>query len=93
MRKKLHRKNQSSNFLKGSFRDMQEPQSYLEEKGNSVIIKDDFSSEPDSCIFTSVAPVSLGLLNKINEPLPAPVHSVSGSIPGANSTCCHISDA
>ena len=61
MRKKLHRMKQGSNFLGGSFsnRNMQEPQSNLEEKGNPSILKDYFSSRTDPSIFTSVAPVLL----------------------------------
>ena len=38
---------------------IKEPQSNLEEKVNPSILKDDFSSRIDPCIFTSIAPVLL----------------------------------
>ena len=57
-RKKLHRMNQDSNFLGGSFRNrdnLRAPiQSKYEEKVNSSILKDDFSSRADPSIFTSI---------------------------------------
>ena len=43
---------------------MYEPQSNLEEKVNSSILKDDFSSTVDPSILTSIAPV---LLDQSNE--------------------------
>ena len=65
-RKKLQRTNQDYNFLRGSFsnRDKKKPQSNLEEKVNSSILKDDFSSETDSSIFKSIAS---GLLDQSNQ--------------------------
>ena len=38
---------------------MEEPQSNIEEKVNSSILKDDFSSKTNLSIFMSLAPVSL----------------------------------
>ena len=60
-RKKLHRTNQGSNFLGGSFsnRDNVRAQYNLEEKVNPSIpaLKDDFPSRKDPSVFTSIAPV------------------------------------
>ena len=58
-KKKLHRTNQGSNFLGGSFRDNARAQSNLEEKVNPSIFKDDFSSKRDPSIVTSITPVLL----------------------------------
>ena len=43
---------------------IQEPQPNLEEKVNPSILKDQFSSRTDPCIFTSVEPVLLDQSNK-----------------------------
>ena len=69
-RKKLHRTNQGSNFLGGSFNNIGNvspnlnPPSNLQEKVNPRILKGDFSSRTDCSIFTSIAPV---LLDRSNE--------------------------
>ena len=59
-RKKLHTRNQGSNFLGGSYinRDnVRAPIQYGRERVNPSILKDDFSSRTDPSIFTSIAPV------------------------------------
>ena len=60
-RKELHRTNQNSNFLEGSFRNRYNvrAQSNLEETVNPSISKDDFSSKTDPSIFRLIAPVLL----------------------------------
>ena len=60
-RKKLHRTNEGSNFLGGSFsnRDNVRPPIELEEKVNPSILKDDFSLRTDLSIFTSITPAFL----------------------------------
>ena len=65
-RKKLQRTNQGSNICGGSFsnRDNVRAQYTLEEKDNSSILKDYFSSRTDQSIFTSIASVSLDQSNK-----------------------------
>ena len=75
---------QVSNFLGRSFssRDNVIVQSSLEEKGNSIILNDYFSSRTDPFIFTSVAPKLLesqqSLFSfssiEINNSLPVPVN-------------------
>ena len=64
--KKLHRTDQSSNFLGGSLnnRDNVRAQSSLEEKVNLSILKGDFPSRTDSSIFTSIEPLLLDWSNK-----------------------------
>ena len=60
--------NQDSNFLGGSFRNrdnLRAPiQSKYEEKVNSSILKDDFSSRADPSIFTSIVTVILDWSSK-----------------------------
>ena len=67
-RKKLHRTNQGSNFLGGSFsnRDNIKVESNLEEEVNPSILKDDFSSRTDPSIdvFISIAPPLLNRSKK-----------------------------
>ena len=65
-RKKLHRTNQDLIFFEEflAIKVMYEPQSNLEEKVNSSILKDDFSSTIDPSILRSIAPV---LLDQSNE--------------------------
>ena len=72
-RKKLHRANQGSNFLGGSFsnRDNVRAPIQCRRESQPIILKDVFSSRTDQSIFTSIAPVFL-----VNKLLPAPVHSV-----------------
>ena len=69
--KKLHRTNQGSNFLEGSFSNRDNilnasimPQSNLEEKVNPTILKHHFPSSTDLSIFTSIAPVFSDWSNK-----------------------------
>ena len=87
-RKKLHKTNQGSNFLKALLATeiMKQPQSSLEEKVNPSIVKDNFSSRTAPYIFTSIASVLLDQSDEtdcvffrieINKVLPAPIHSVS----------------
>ena len=104
-RKKLHRTNQGSNFLEGSFgnRDnIRAPIQFRREKPN--ILKDDFSSTTEPSIFTSIAPELLDQSNKTkwvfislkstSHFLPKPPMSHrSVSCSKANSSCCHRSDA
>ena len=104
-RKKLHRTNQGSNFLEGSFgnRDnIRAPIQFRREKPN--ILKDDFSSTTEPSIFTSIAPELLDRSNKTkwvfislkstSHFLPKPPMSHrSVSCSKANSSCCHRSDA
>ena len=79
---------------------MQEPQSNLEEKVNSSILKDDFSSRTDPSIFTSIEPLLLDRSNETSWVFPAlkstshflPQSTVScrsDSSSEANSSCCH----
>ena len=72
-RKKLHRTNQGSNFLKDSFSNkiMYEPQYNLEEKVNPSILKDEFSSVTDPLFFMSTEPVLLDWLNETSWVFPA----------------------
>ena len=72
-RKKLHRTNPGSNFLGGSFsnREMQEPQSNLQEKVNPCFLRDYFSSTTAQSIFTSTAPVLLDQSNETSWVFPA----------------------
>ena len=62
----LRKKNQNSNFLRGSFSNIDNvrAQSNLEEKFNPSILNDYFSSRTDMSIFTSLAPV---LIDQSNE--------------------------
>ena len=69
-KKKLHRTNQSSNFLTDSCSN-RVPQSSLEEKVNPSTLKDEFSSRADPSIFTSVAPVLLEQSNSTSWVFPA----------------------
>ena len=105
-RKKLHRSNQGSNFLGGSFsnRDNVGAPFQIEKKVNPRILKDDFSSRTDPSIFTSIAPVFLDRSNETCWVFPAlkstshflPQSTVScrsDSSSEANSSCCHRSDA
>ena len=58
---------------------MQKPQSNLEEKVNTSILKDYFSSRTDPSIFTSIEPVLLDRSNEtseINKLLLPPFHRV-----------------
>ena len=103
-RKKLHRANQDSNFLEGSFsnRDnLRVPIQFRRESQPSVL-REGFSSRTDQSIFTLIATVSWDQSNEtswvdisidINKPLPAPVSHRSDSSSEANSSCCHRSDA
>ena len=63
-RKKLHRTNQGSNYLRGSFsnRDVAAPN--LEDKDNPSLLKNYFSSKTDPSITISLAQV---LLDQSNE--------------------------
>ena len=74
-RKKLHRTNQGFNFLGGTFSNREylifNPESNLEVKVNSSILKDDFSSRTDPFIFTSIASVFLDQSHKASYVLPA----------------------
>ena len=65
-RKKLHRTNQSSNFLGDTFgnRDNVRAPLQFRTEVNPSILKDDFSSKTDPSIFTSIAPV---LFDQSNE--------------------------
>ena len=105
-RKKLHRSNQGSNFLEGSFinRDNLRAQFNLEEKVNPSILKDDFSSRTCPSIFTTIAPVLLDQSNRTSCFCPAlksrsqfmPQSTVShrsNSRSRPNSSCCHRSGA
>ena len=106
-RKKDHRTNQSSNFLRGSIgiRDnVRAQESNLEEKHNSSILKIDFSSRTDPSILTSIAPLLLHHLNKTgwvfpglkstNHFLPqSTVSCRSDSSSEPNSSCCYRPDA
>ena len=104
-RKKLHRTNQSSNLLWGSFsnRDVTAP-IHLEEKVNPTIIKHDFSSRTDPSIFTSTASVLFNQSNKTSWvflALKSISHFLSqftmscwsGSSSETYSSCFHRSDA
>ena len=104
-KKKLHRTNQSSNFLGGSLsnRDNVRPQSNLEEKVNLSILND-FSSRTGRSIFTSIVPVFLDRSNETSWVflalkstshflLQSTVSRRSDSSSEANSSCCHISGA
>ena len=68
MRKKLHRMNQGTNFLGGSF-------------SNRDNVRDDFCSRTDPSIFISIVPVLLDRSNEASQGLlalkllPAPVFS------------------
>ena len=64
-RKKLHRTNQGSNFLGGSFsnRDNIKVESNLQEEVNPSILKDDFSSRTDPSIDVSIS-IAPTLLNR-----------------------------
>ena len=64
--KNLHRTNQDSNFLVGSFsnRDNVRAQSNSEEKDNHRILIDDFSSRTDPSISKSIASVLLDWANQ-----------------------------
>ena len=105
-RKKLHRTNQGSNFLGGSFsnRDNVRVQSNVDKKVNPSIFKDDFSSRTGPFLFTSIAPELLDqsketscvflALTSTSHFLPQTTmshRSDSGS--EANSSCCHRLDA
>ena len=76
--------NAGSNFFKGSFsnREMQEPQSILEEKSNCSISKDDFKDRPlyFHISSTGIWVVKWSNLNfpsiEINKPLCVSVHSI-----------------
>ena len=74
-RKKLHRTNQGFNFLGHTFSNREylifHPQSNLEAKVNSSILKDDFSLRTDPFIFTSIASVFLDQSHKTSYVLPA----------------------
>ena len=70
-RKKLHRTNQSSNFLGGSFSDRDNKRPPVQEKLNPTILKNDFSSRTDPSIFTWIAPVLLDWLNETSWVFPA----------------------
>ena len=83
---------------------MYEPQSNLEEKENSSILKDDFSSKTDWSIFTSIAPELLDQSNKTSWVYPAlkstshflsqPIGSCRPDLNSeATSSCRHRSDA
>ena len=104
-RETLHRTNQGSNFIGGSFsnRDNVMAPIQLEETVNSSIFKDDFSSKTDPSLFTSIAKVLLNWSNKTNRVFPAlksashflPQSTVSlrsDSSSAANSSCYHRSD-
>ena len=104
-RKKLHRMNQGSNFLGGSFsnRDNVRTPIQFRREGQPQLLKDDFSSRTDPSIFTSIAPV---LLDWLKEPswvfpelkLTSYFHKYTLSHRSdlsseANFSCCHKSDA
>ena len=59
MRKKLHRANQSSNFLGGIFSNKDNARAPIQfrREGQPSILKDDFSSGTGPSVFTSIAPV------------------------------------
>ena len=65
-RKKLHRTNEGSNFLKGSFsnRDNVRAPIQFKREVNPSILKDDFSSRTDPSFFTLTEPVLLEWLNQ-----------------------------
>ena len=82
MRKKLHRKNQSSNFVRSSFRNSDNVRAPIQFRRESQprILKDNFSTRTDQSTFTSIEPVLLDRSNKtsyasieINKQLPVPV--------------------
>ena len=85
-KKKLHRTNQGSNFLGGSFRNNERAQSNLEEKVNPSIFKDDFSSKRDPSIVTSITPVLLDWSSETIWVFPA-MKSTGHSLPQSTVSC------
>ena len=65
-RKKLHRSNQGSNFLGGSFsnKDNVRAQIQFRRESQPFILKDYFSTRIGPSIFTSIAPVLLDWSNE-----------------------------
>ena len=65
-RKKLHRTNQSSNFLEGSLTNRDHVRDPIQFRGESqpYILKVDFSSRTNPSIFTSIASVILDQSNE-----------------------------
>ena len=108
-RKKLHRTNQGSNFLGGTFsnRENVRAPSRFKTKVNPSNLKDKFSSKTDPFTFTSIAPVLLDVIRPVkqtsqlfpalkstNHFLPqSTVSPRSDSISEANCSCCNRSDA
>ena len=105
-RKKLHRTNQSSNFLGGSLsnRDNVRVPIQFRRESQPYILKDDFSSRTNPSIFTSIEPLLLDQSNETSWVFPAlkstshflPQSTVScrsDSSSEANSSFCHRSDA
>ena len=92
-RKRLHRTNQGSNFLGGSFsnRDNVRVPIQFRREINPSILKDDFSSRTDPSIFTSIAPV---LLDRSGEFLPQSTVSCrsDSSTEATSSSCFHRSE-
>ena len=105
-RNKLHRTNQGSNFLAGSFsnRDNVRAPIQFRRESQPQHLKRCFSPRTNPSIFTSIAPVFLDRSNETNRVFPAlkstsyflPQSTVSprsDSSSEANSSCCHRSDA
>ena len=104
-RKKLHRTNQDSNFLGGSFSNIDYVRALIQfrRKRKLHYLKNDFSSRTDPSIFTSIAKVLLDRSNETSWVFPAyrskrhfPLQSTfsrrSHSSSNSNSSYCHRSD-
>ena len=103
-RNKLHRTNQSSNFLGGSFSNRDNVSAPIQFRRKNQKLKDEFSSRTDPFIFTSIAPMLLDWPNEtrwVFSALKSTSHFLhqstvshrSDSNSEANSSCCHRSDA
>ena len=104
-RKKLHRKNQSSNFLAGSFSNRENLRAPIQfwRESQPQHLKDDFSSRTDPSISTSTPPMLLDWSNETSWVFPT-LKSTSCFLPQskvsprsdssweANSSCYHRSD-
>ena len=105
-RKKIHRTNQGSNFLGGSFSSRYNVTAPIQfgRESQPSILKNNFSSRKGPSIFTSIAALLLDHLSKTSLFFPAlkltshclPHSTVSCRLnlsSEANSSCCHRSDA